>query len=54
MYREDALDDEMINCLHTDGGIVELFIDRQRLTDQQRIGFLAEAIQANEDHRAGR
>jgi len=53
-YSQEQLDNELMNCLHTGGVIVELFIDRQRLTDQERADFIAEAIQAAEDRRTGK
>jgi hypothetical protein len=53
-YSQSQLDHELSSCLHTGGVILEVFINRQRLTDEERASFLAEAIQADEDHRAGR
>ena len=53
-YSQEQLDDELAKCFRTGRVIVELFIDRQRLTDQERADFLAEASQAHEEHQAGR
>lgn len=52
-YSQPTLDGELANCLHTGGSIKEVFINRQRLNDDERAEFLAAAIQADEDHRAG-
>ena len=52
-FSQAQLDHQLSSILHTGGAILEVFINQQRLTDDERAGFLAEAIQADEDHRAG-
>ena len=53
-FSQAQLDHQLSSILHTGGAILEVFINRQRLTNDKRAAFLAEAIQADEDHRAGR
>ena len=38
------VDHQLSSILHTGGMILEVFINRQRLTDEERAGSLAEAI----------
>lgn len=47
-------DHELESSPHTGGEILEVFINEQRLTDEEGVDSLAEASRADEDHRAGR
>ena len=53
-YSPQQLDDALANYLAPSSEILEVFIDRQRLTAQERADFLAEANLADEDRRADR
>lgn len=52
-FSQAQVDHQLESILHTGGAILEVFINRQRLTDDERADFLAEAIRADERHRAG-
>ena len=49
-----AFMDALANYLAPSSEILEVFIDWQRLTTQERVDFLAEASLADEDRRADR
>ena len=51
-YSQAQLDNALATYLHPTSDIVALFIDRQRLTDQERAEFLVEASEAHEDRRS--